>query len=402
MHPDEVTRVRQSANRCAGADILTDLARDPSVTVRATLALNPAAPAEANAILAADRDERVRALLGRKLAALTPNLTGPAQKNLWRKTVETLTALVADEAERVRESVAEAVKSMPDAPRGIILQLAHDPAVMVCGPVIRFSPVLTSEDLVALIVAAPTPATVVAVARRPGIDGTVSDAIVEAAHSEAIAALLANPSAQIMEATLDALVSRAATEVTWQEPLVHRPSLPPHTARALSEIVTSSLLEVLSARGDLDPALAQELRERLARLRRESCGPPKPPGPAGELGSSTNLKQAAALRDGGKLDDQAFIDAARRGDASLLGAMLALKADVAPAVVERAAALRSPKGLISLAWKGGLSMQVAQVLQIVLGRLPPTEVIHGRPGGGFPMSVQEMRWQLEFIFRTGR
>ncbi len=398
MQTDEALRVRQSANTATGADILTSLAHDPSITVRATLALNPAAPPRANAILAADRDERVRALLARKLAALTPGLTDDAHQILRRQTIETLTALVTDEAERVRESIAEAVKSMPDAPREIILRLAHDPAIMVAEPVIRFSPVLTSQDLVALIVAAPSPGTVAAVARRPGIDGSVSDAIVESAHSEAIAALLANPSAQIMEATLDALVAKAIDEVTWHEPLVRRPKLPAHTARALSEIVTTHLLEVLSARDDLDPSVTGELRDRLANMRPTQASPFH----AAAISAEDAHQKAIALHEAGKLDENAFVTAARQGDPTLLGAMLAIKACVDPAVVERAAALRSPKGLIALAWKGGLSMRVAEALQVIVARLPPDAVIHARPCGGFPLSAQEMRWQLEFMYRTGR
>lgn len=102
------------------------------------------------------------------------------------------------------------------------------------------------------------------------------------------------------------------------------------------------------------------------------------------------------------MKDDTFIDVARRGEAGLLGAMLALKGSVAAEVVERAIALRSPKGLIALAWRAGLSMHVAQALQIVLGRLPPDQIIAARSGGAFPMSQQEMRWQLEFMFRSGR
>ncbi len=47
-------------------------------------------------------------------------------------------------------------------------------------------------------------------------------------------------------------------------------------------------------------------------------------------------------------------------------------------------------------------MQVAIALQIVVGRLQPDQVIQPREGGGFPMSLQEMRWQLDFLCRTGR
>jgi uncharacterized protein (DUF2336 family) len=382
MPLEETARVRQSANTSTCPDVLLELAHDPSVTVRATLALNPAAPARANAILAGDRDERVRALLGRKLAVLAPGLKGAAQQHLREQTMETLTALVADEAARVRQSIAEAVKHMPDAPRDIILRLAHDPVVMVAEPIILFSPVLTAQDLVALIVSSDEAAALVA--RRPGIDASVSDAVAAAARTEAVAALLANPSAQIMEATLDALIARAEKEVALQEPLVRRPVLPAQAARALSEIVTTHLLEVLSTREDLDPALARQLRDRLADAKAER--------PAETGGSS----------DTARLTDDNFISVARRGDVQLLSAMLAEKAGVPEPVIERAASLRSAKGLVALAWKANLSMRVAHMLQVVLARIPPDHVIHASAGGGFPLAVPEMRWQLEFLSRIGR
>jgi len=131
MAPNEATRVRKSANRVVEPDDLASLARDPSVKVRATLALNPAASPDVDAILAEDGDERVRALLGRKLANLVPNMAADAQQVLRQQTLETLRRLVADEADRVRASVADALKSMPEAPRDLILTMAHDPSVMV-------------------------------------------------------------------------------------------------------------------------------------------------------------------------------------------------------------------------------------------------------------------------------
>ena len=402
MKTTEATRVRQSATSGADPEVMAMLARDASVTVRATLALNHAAPPEVNAMLAADVDERVRALLGRKLAALVPTLTEEAHRTLRQQTLQIVMRLVADEADRVRATVAEAIKSLPDVPRDLILRLAHDPAIMVSGPIILFSPVLTSQDLIALIVAAPSPETVTTVARRSGIDPLVADAIVAAADSDAVAALLENPSAQIREATLDALIARAGSEMAWHEPLVRRPNLPPHSARALAEIVASNLLQVLSQRVDLSPELAADLRARL----RQQC----PALPDSGISSRTRVaaamesawKHARAMRDSGQLTDRAFIDVARRGDPGLLGAMLALRSNVPAEVVDRAIALRTSKGLTALAWRGSLSMQVAQALQIVLGRLPPDQVIAAHPGGGYPLSQQEMRWQLEFLSRAPR
>ena len=261
---DEAARVRLAAGAGTEADVLTDLADDPSVTVRAALALNTAAPAPVNDGLARDRDERVRILLARKLAALVPTLSAPDQARLSQETWDTLKALVADETARVRAVIAEAVKELPDAPRELIRRLAQDTDTSVCEPVIRLSPLLATEDLVALVTMAPAAGTVLAVARRGDLEPAVSDAIAATADAAAIRALLANRSAQIREATLDALVARSVDHPDWHEPLVRRPSLPPRAARMLCEIVATHLLAELAARADLPPALAEELRRRVA------------------------------------------------------------------------------------------------------------------------------------------
>ena len=62
----------RAPRRAPVPDVLRALATDPSVTVRASLALNPALPEQVSAILAADTDARVRTILSRRLATLTP------------------------------------------------------------------------------------------------------------------------------------------------------------------------------------------------------------------------------------------------------------------------------------------------------------------------------------------
>jgi hypothetical protein len=70
-------------------------------------------------------------------------------------------------------------------------------------------------------------------------------------------------------------------------------------------------------------------------------------------------------------------------------------------VVDRASTLRSAKGMVSLVWKAGFTMRVAVALQTLLARLAPDAVLTAGPGGGFPLAVEEMRWQLEFLARMG-
>jgi Uncharacterised protein conserved in bacteria (DUF2336) len=236
------------------------------------------------------------------------------------------------------------------------------------------------------------------VARRARLDEAASDAIAASADTAAIHALLANPSAQIREATLDALIARSVEHTDWHAPLVHRPSLPPQAARMLSEIVATHLLEVLATRGDLAPSLAEELRGRLvARLRSDAAELAKPVEPVAERA----LAEARALAERGKLGEEALLDAARRGDFRYAAALLAVAAGTPVSVVDHAASLRSAKGVVSLVWKAGFSMQAAVPLQSLLARLAPNAVLSSGPGGNFPLAVEEMRWQLEFLGRMG-
>jgi uncharacterized protein (DUF2336 family) len=398
LPPDEAKRVRQGADGCAGPEVLRALATDQSVTVRAALALNAAAPFQVNRALAQDPDERVRILLARRLAGLLPGLAAEEQVQLQRQTYEMLSVLVTDAAMRVRAAVADVLKDMQQAPRALILRLAQDRAVMVSAPIIRFSPQLKTEDLLTLIAEAHSPGTVTAVAERPGIDAHVSDAIAATADSGAIRALLCNRTAQIREATLDALIACATDHPDWHQPLVNRPSLPPRAARALADIVATHLLEVLAERSDLPPQLAEELRSRLAA--RLDAGEPK--RRRGDLTIDQALAEAHALARAGRLNEDAALDATRRGDRQLASALLAVAAGMPVSVVDRAASLRSAKGLVSLAWKAGFSMRAAGALQTLLGRLGPDASLPSGLGGGFPLAIDEMRWQLDFLGRMGR
>jgi uncharacterized protein (DUF2336 family) len=393
---DEATRVRLGAGAHTAPAELQRLTTDASVTVRAALALNPAAPPQADRTLARDPDERVRVLLARKLALLLPELAAPEQTRLQRQTYETLLTLVADEVERVRSVVADTLKQMPNAPHALVLRLAQDPAVTVSEPVIRFSPLLTADDLLMLIASAPSPGTVAAVAGRPEISEAVSDAIAASADSAAIRALLSNTSAHIREATLDGLIAQAIDHTDWHEPLVRRPALSPGGARALAEIVTTHLLGVLAARDDLAPELGEELRVRLAA--RLPAAPPHRAAPT----QSEALAEARALSSAGLLTEETVLEAARRGETRLATALLAVSAGVPVSVVDRAAALRSAKGLVSLTWRAGFSMRAGNALQTLLGRLAPGAILSAGPGGGFPLAIEEMRWQLDFLGRVGR
>jgi hypothetical protein len=224
----------------------------------------------------------------------------------------------------------------------------------------------------------------------------VCDAIAATADTAAITALLENRSAAIRETTLDMLVGRAVDHEAWHAPLVRRPALSPRAATALAEIVTTQLLDELTRRADLAPEVAAELRERLAQCLKPAATAATPPDP------DQALRDAQDLLADDRLDEAALLAAVQRGEAEAATALLAVAADVAVSVVERAATLRSAKGLVSLVWKAGFSMQAAGPVQVLLARLSPAVTLRASPGGAFPLAVEEMRWQLDFLRRMGR
>lgn len=378
-------------------EILYFLAADKAAPVRVAVAQNDATPPQANALLAGDTDAEVRVALAQKIAALSPRLDQNEQDRLSRLTWETLARLVNDTTVQVRAAIADVVQAMPDAPRALITRLARDTELPVAGPVLQFSPLLGTEDLLSLVSDPPGPGTVSAIARRPHLNHQVSDAIATTASSSAITQLLANGSAQIRESTLDGLIARASNHVEWHEPLVQRPKLSDEAARKLAGIVAEHLVTKLSERPDIDPATVDLLRRQVVRQVSSSGSPTA--HPSDEPSPAKALSEVAAIETEGPLTEDSLLMSAAMGETRVVSAMLARGAKVPLWVVERAAALRSAKGLVSLCWKAGFSMRSAVVAQALLGRLPPNATITSIAGQQWPLSEEEMRWQIAFLSR---
>ncbi len=384
-------RVKLAANPGTPAGLLVDLAGDAAVTVRAAVALNPSVPKLAQRQLATDVDERVRLLIARKLANALPGLSGPAQVELREQTLAILSNLVRDEAVRIRAAIAICLAGIAGIPRSLILALAHDTTVAVSEPVLRLSPLLSAKDLLILLAAPPHDQTASAIAGRANLPEAVADAIAVSADSPAIRVLLANGSAAIREGTLNALIARATEEPGWHVALVGRPRLPHHAARALAEIVAKTLLTDLAARADLSPDVIAAIRQRLAL---DTIQPAPNPGRETDQGL---LAEARTLELAGTLDETGLLAALRSGQDRRASAMLAIAAAVPLTVVDRAATLRSVKGLVSLVWKAGFSMRAAGPIQAQLGQIRPDAILTPTRSGDFPLGHEEMGWQLDFL-----
>jgi uncharacterized protein (DUF2336 family) len=421
-HDDVAVRAKLAAREDVRPEILYYLAEDPSPEVRRNIAANAKTPRHADLLLARDGDEKVRCDLAGKIARLAPGLSANEQEQVRLMTYQTLEILARDQLVRVRRILAEALKNVPDAPHEIIGQLARDTDIEVSGPVLRSSPVLTDEDLLEIIRTCAFAGPLAAISKRANVGARVSDAIVATRDVEAIGALLANPSAQIREETLDSIIDGAASIESWHKPLVRRPNLSPRAVMRIASFVADSLIDVLRTRGDLDPAtvaaLKSELMKRLDRDAEAATPAAEPPAKkvkvrahiepapsksgAAETDAAADdvdpaLARARKLHAEGHLTDEIVSAALGDGDRRFVAAALAVRSNLPLALIDKVAESRSARGITALCWKAGLGMPLATKVQIRFAHIPPNAAVTPAPADKYPLTPDEMDWQIDFF-----
>ncbi len=395
-------------------EILYFMADDPSVDVRRNLASNRATPRKADLLLARDAEEQVRQNLAEKIAQLIPDLDQDKQNQVYEATMETLEILVRDQATRVRQILAETLKDITNAPAEIINRLARDTERVVAEPILRFSPVLSTEDLLEIISGSHIDGVIEAIAQREGVPGAVADAIVETDDLGAIALLLANSSAQIREEALETIIERAPEVESWHLPLVKRQSLPLRAAFRLAHFVAANLVEMLQSRGDLSENEVSEIREIVEK--RINDGTVDPDWANAERGAETDVVEvddlwdeesgtkkrgkpvtpiqiARDMKDNDRLDEKAVIEAITRGDVDLVIAAVSVLSDIDLDVIEKAMDTQDPKAVISICWKAGLSAPVADQMQSKIAGIKEDGVLKAK-GSKFPIEKAQMEDQI--------
>ncbi len=369
-------------------EVLYYLAADSSSDVRRKIAVNQSTPAQADLVLARDANEDVRLDLAAKLSRLVPDLSSREREKTRKFVIEALEALARDQVVRVRQVLAEALCDMAEAPPSVIRQLARDLEQVVSCPVLELSPLLSDQDLIDIIGEGCVSGRLQAISRRDGLGEAVADAIVASDDRPAIAALLANGSAQIREQTLDALVEGAREVEAWQPPLVERPKLTPRMAQKLAGFVAEHLLDKLQRRNDLDRDTAERIAKEVRRRLDGGASDGRIADPASEV---------RRLVAAGELDEDIVLAALQRGDRGLVRECLICLGDLDGETIDKVLSGKSAKGVTALAWKAGLSMRFATQLQQHMGGIPPAQVLNARDGTDFPMTPEEMTWQLGFF-----
>lgn len=202
-----------------------------------------------------DKSEESRAEMTAKVVAEFTE--GELSADERRIAEDIFRVMIHDTALRVRESLAEHLKSSPDIPHEIAVELAKD-VDSVALPILEFSTVLTDEDLVS-IVQTQNANKQTAVARREHVSETVSEALIDTGEEQVVAELVANDGADIAEAAMHRVLDTFKDSERVKGSMAQRAKLPVTVVEGLVAAMSEKLRESLLATGKLNPDVASDL-----------------------------------------------------------------------------------------------------------------------------------------------
>ncbi len=171
---------------------------------------------------------------------------------------EILAILANDAAVAVRQALSVTLANSPDLPAAVARRLAED-LDEIATPILEQSPVLTDEDLIAVLKAGSLPKQL-AVAGRDTLSEDVVDAVL-ATGVEAVVARAASNDGAAFDAQRAQRALRGYPGTAVADAFVMRSFLPPTVAEALVAAVSDAALEQLARRHALPPQLAVDLAE---------------------------------------------------------------------------------------------------------------------------------------------
>ncbi|MFN3828088.1 MAG: DUF2336 domain-containing protein [Micavibrio sp.] len=370
-------------------EILFYLAKEDSdPAVRLAVARNMSTPVQASPLLAGDQNEDVKLALARRLVMLLPELEQEVHSQLYAFAVQAFGTLALDEVLKIRVALSSALKDHAAAPPAVVGQLAKDVEREVSEPILRYCVALSDEVLLDILSTHPASWAVQAIAGRKKVSAAVSQAVIEADDRPAGKILLGNDGAALGEGLLLAIVEKARIYTEWQGPLAMRKALPATVARSLVDFADASVRDILLARDDFDQQtiddIAGAVKRRLHFVQDTKAG-------------ENITDRVLRLEREKKLTEELIADALGMREKEFVLTALARMAKAHIETVENAFSLKKARPVVALCWKAGLSMRLAFRLQQELAQVPARELLYPRDGTDYPLTDEELRWQLEFM-----
>ncbi|MBS0641790.1 MAG: DUF2336 domain-containing protein [Proteobacteria bacterium] len=301
--------------------------------------------------LLAEPSPDVRAQIAEKVSAtLSDTAIAPEEIALAQDIVR---ILARDVEVRVRASVAQNLRHARTLPRDVALKLAHD-IDTVALPLLSDSLILTDDDL-RQIIRLGSGAKQQAIAARPNLTEGISHVLITEAEAPAVATLMANPTAQIADHSLDHAVTRFANDERVKKAMVHRHALPLAVSERLVHMVSQELQSHLVKHHALPPAIAADivLSSREQEIIHLSMG----------AANGSLRRMVVQMHQNGRLTPGLILRALCTGDIAFFEAALAIRGDVPLGNAQLLIHDRSRKGLAALYEKAGMPESLYPVVR---------------------------------------
>jgi len=231
---------------------------------------------------------------------------------------------------RARIELSERLAPVPNAPAGVVRQLALD-EIAVARPVLVASPRLTDQDLVA-ISAAKGRDHMLAITERPALGEPVTDFLILRGGRLVTHAIAANHGARFSHHGMGVLVMRANQDDALQSALGDRKDLPAELASQLMAAAKNSARRRLSA--GLDPDMAEVVGDAVERGALAVAADAQIKSDLGAANEA--LVEVNRLRDANQLDEAAIVRFASSGATETAICAVAVLAELSLPAAEQA------------------------------------------------------------------
>tara|TARA_B100001750_G_C15512884_1_gene604883 strand:+ start:285 stop:1568 length:1284 start_codon:yes stop_codon:yes gene_type:complete len=382
-------RLAVAENPKTHQEILYYLADDESETVRRAIASNPSTPVHISRSLAEDSDIDVKLALIQRLTSLLPDLSQDQYAHLYAYAAQALGILALDEVLKVRLALSSALKDELYAPPEVAAQLAKDLERQVSEPILRLCSAVPDEVLIEILQNHPDGWVVEAIAVRQDLNADVTTAVIETNQTKAGQLLIQNQSAHLSETALDDILRRAPEKPEWHKPLALQSHLPARVVREIILFVDSSIQKLIFERTDMDAEIRNELMDTVSRRVNFLID---------EDGNTiTPHHKVQIMAQKNELNDDAIKDALALREYDFVFRALSYLSGLSLPVIKKMLTMGSAKSVTSAVWKAGLSMRTAMEVQKTIGKIQPREILYPKNGEKYPMTDNEMQWQVDFF-----
>ena len=370
-------------------EILYYLAEDQDTKVRRAVASNPSTPLQVSDVLARDSDVDVKIALIERLAALLPDLSQDQYAHLYAFAAQALGILALDEVLKVRLALSSALRDELYAPPEVVSQLARDLEREVSEPILVLCTSVPDEVLIDILIQHPEDWVIEAIAGRKDIPEDIAEAVVETKSVRGGRRLIENSTAKLTDLAIDTIINQAKETPEWHQPLALQTHLPSRVIRDIISFVDESIQKLIFKRADVDDLTRNDLMDTISR--RMTFLVDK------KGGRITPEEKVALLDQSGDLNDDAVCDALALREYEVVYQILAVKSGLPVVVAKKMVQTQSAKAVTSLVWKADMEMRTALEIQKAMAKIQPRELIYPRNGNEFPLSHDDMSWQVDFF-----